>query len=157
MQPFRSGMQPFRSGMKPSPSGIFPLSGLSKRRKAGKVDPILPSTCMKDTSTPAASPPPTPSSKRWPLAKVLTAVCSEQRWYILRELLKGTPLPVNEIARRGGWSHAHRHFQAMRRVAGGRRHSPRLRWSFCHRAALPRPPGEGGALAFGHALIRFDE
>ena len=102
MQPLRSGIKPLRSGIKPSLSGMFPLRGLSKRRKAGKVAPILPSTCMKDTSTPAASPPPTPSSKRWPLAKVLTAVCSEQRWYILRELLKGTPLPVNEIARRVG-------------------------------------------------------
>lgn len=37
---------------------------------------------------------------RIPLSNIITAVSDLTRWKILRELVKGEPLPVKEIARR---------------------------------------------------------
>ena len=37
-----------------------------------------------------------------PLADILTAVSHQTRWRIFRELIKGEPLPVMELARRLG-------------------------------------------------------
>jgi len=57
-----------------------------------------PATTMSDPANPTAhSAPP-----RIDLEKVLSAISSERRWFILRELAKGEALPVIEIARRLG-------------------------------------------------------
>lgn len=51
---------------------------------------------MATPSTPAA----TSSIPQLPVANLLAAVSSLSRWHILRELSKGEPLPVCEIAAR---------------------------------------------------------
>jgi len=106
-------------------------------------------TPMSDPANPTAhSAPP-----RIDLEKVLSAVGSERRWFILRELAKGEALPVIEIARRLGATPAgtSKHFAVLflsgivRRTYGGLYEiDPRF-----------RVPGQS-AIDVGHAYLRFD-
>ncbi len=105
---------------------------------------------MTDSSQDPARPQPSP---RLPLGRILSAIGSERRWRILRELAKGEALPVYEIARRLGATPAgiSKHFAVLhasgivRRTYGG------------HYILDPRfrVPGQN-AIDVGHALLRFD-
>ncbi len=108
---------------------------------------------MTDTSPDTARPQPPPPPPRLPLGGVLSAIASERRWQILRELLKGEALPVCEVARRLRATPAgiSKHFAVLhasgivRRTYGG------------HYILDPRfrVPGQN-AIDVGHALLRFD-
>ena len=43
---------------------------------------------------------PTPSGPNFPIARILPGISSTVRWAVLRELAKGDPLPIYELANR---------------------------------------------------------
>jgi len=103
---------------------------------------------MPDPAQASASPQP----PRLSLSKVLPAIASERRWCILRELAKGEPLPVIEVAHRLGATPAgtSKHFAVLlasglvlRTYGGNYKIDPRF-----------LVPGER-AIDIGHAYLRF--
>ena len=85
---------------------------------------------------------------------VLTIVAEKNRWRILRELMKGKPLPVSELAKRTGMERPNvsKHVIAMARRGF-------LTCGFGGLYEIPdkfRVPGEN-ALDFGVVLLRFDQ
>jgi DNA-binding transcriptional ArsR family regulator len=100
------------------------------------------------TSSPAK-----PSGTHLPLAKVLPVISSIPRWHILRELAKGEPLPVHEIARRMRFSPTSisKHLAILFDSGVVRRGYG------CLYSIEPAflVPGER-AMDFGNVLIRFD-
>jgi DNA-binding IclR family transcriptional regulator len=84
---------------------------------------------------------------------ILTIVSSRNRWLIFRELMKGKPLPVSELAKRTGLSRVNtsKHVISMERRGflirgfGGLYDIP----------AQFLVPGEN-VLDFGAVLLRFD-
>ena len=97
--------------------------------------------------------PSSPQPPRLPVSNVLSAIASENRWYILRELARGEALPVSEVAHRLGatLSGTSKHFAVLlasgvvRQTYGG------------HYTIEPRfrVPGEL-AIDLGHVRLRFD-
>jgi predicted transcriptional regulator len=84
---------------------------------------------------------------------ILTLVSERNRWLIYRELLKGKPLPVSELAKRTGAmpSNVSKHVNYMERCGF-------LIRGFGNLYEIPPQfivPGQN-ALDFGAVLIRFD-
>ncbi len=84
---------------------------------------------------------------------VLTIVGARNRWRLLRELMKGKPLPVSELAKRTGLARPNvsKHVIAMTRRGF-------LTRGFGGLYEIPdrfRVPGEN-VLDFGAVLLRFD-
>jgi predicted transcriptional regulator len=93
------------------------------------------------------------SSRRPRFDSVLTIVSEKKRWLIYRELMKGKPLPVSELAKRTGIERANlsKHVTSMERRGfltrgyGGLYEIP----------AQFLVPGEN-VLDFGAVVLRFD-
>lgn len=102
---------------------------------------------MDESSTPAK-----PSVTPLPLPKVLSAISSISRWYILRELMKGQPLPVCEIAARLRVSETSISKHVAVLLASGIVQRPYGLYAIEPRFLVP---GER-SLDFGSILIRFD-
>ena len=100
----------------------------------------------------SSNPPAKPSVARLPLPKALSVISSISRWHILRELLKGEPLPVCEIAARlrATETSISKHFAVLLAAGVVRRH-----YGLYAIESRFIVPGER-SLDFGCILIRFD-
>ena len=99
------------------------------------------------------TPHPKSAASRVSFDAVLTLVSEKNRWRIYRELLKGKPLPVSELAKRTGAdrSNVSKHVNYMERRGF-------LIRGFGNLYEIPPQfivPGEN-ALDFGAVLMRFD-
>jgi len=112
---------------------------------------LSPTEPTEPTPGPAA---PDSAAPAIPFDILLTAIGERTRWFILRELIVGEPLPVIELARRLGApaTNIAKHAQFLHRSGILDRGYGKL-----YRIA-PRflVPGAPASLDFGAALIRLD-